>query len=47
MRRMKKSEKVNPNSPKVWAKGLDQGITAQWGWPWSQGEAAHGTSLLS
>lgn len=25
MRRMKKSEKVNPNSPKVWAKGPNPG----------------------
>lgn len=45
MRRMKNSEKVNPTSPKAWAKRLHQGISAQWNWPWSQGEASQGTSL--
>lgn len=44
MRRMK-SEKVNPNSPKEWAKRLNQDITTQRGWPWIQGEAAHGKSF--
>lgn len=36
---MEKSEKVDPNSPKVWAKGPSR---AKLGLAWSQGEVALG-----